>query len=106
MIPIFLFAATCIDGDIRLLVGDDYSLYLMENERADYYFVKDEVSRGRVEICMSGNWGTLCNDFWNDIAASVTCRQLGFSSHGKLLDSCHFSSLSVAIMMTLSHSIC
>ena len=94
MISIFLFAATCIDGDIRLLEGDDYSLYLTEDEIAEYYFVKDEVSRGRVEICMSGQWGTLCNRVWDDIAASVACRQLGFSPHGKLLDGCHILSLS------------
>jgi deleted-in-malignant-brain-tumors protein 1 len=76
--------ATCIDGDLRLLEGDDYSLYLTENEIAEYYFVKDEVSRGRVEICMSGQWGTLCNRVWDDIAASVACRQLGFSPHGAI----------------------
>ena len=93
VIPIFLTVATCNDGDIRLLVGDDYSLYQMENEREDYYFVKDEVSRGRVEICMSGNWGTLCSENWDDIDASVTCQQLGFSPYGKLIDWPMFSSL-------------
>ena len=38
-------------------------------------------SEGRVEICLGGNWATICG--YRDTAnAAVICRQLGFNSSG------------------------
>ena len=55
-----LFADDCVNGDIRLVNG------------------KSEME-GRVEVCSSRRWGTVCDSYWTDNHTAVVCRQLGFS---------------------------
>lgn len=43
---------------------------------------------GRVEVCKSGQWKTVCNRDWGNEEAAVVCRQIGRfsgSSVGKLV---------------------
>lgn len=67
-----LYLADCIDGHIRL---DSAGLNIQESRNSSLTF-------GRVEVCFSGTYGTVDDNFWSNTEAAVVCRQLGISPYG------------------------
>ena len=63
LIEVVILLKGCQDGDILLTDG----------------FTPVE---GRVEICINNVYGTVCDDKWDTVDATVACQQLGFLSNG------------------------
>ena len=57
------FITGCTEGQISLIGS------------ADLY-------AGRVEVCHNGEWGTVCDDGWDENDGIVACRQLGLPPQG------------------------
>ena len=76
--------ASCSEGNVRICSGTDTHCVISDS---DNFLIDDRLSVGRVEVCFGGRYGTVCDDYWTNQAASVACRQLGFSPYGTALHS-------------------
>ena len=80
-------ASTCEEQSMRLvpreLSGDQ--LHLREGELEEFEFINDEIHRGRLEVCVGGEWWSICyDDSWSDEDATIACEKLDFSPFGEL----------------------
>ena len=51
-----LLAPACDDGQVRLMNR-----------------TQPIMNKGRVEICYNNTYGTICDDFFDEVAASIVC---------------------------------
>lgn len=54
---------SCTNGDVRLVDGTD-------------------LTNGRLEVCIGGLWGTVCDEDFESDDARIVCKQLGLSYEG------------------------
>ena len=40
------------------------------------------LTEGTVLVCYNNTYGTVCDDFWDELEARVVCQKLGYSGNG------------------------
>ena len=80
IIHVFIFTENCRENVIQLKVdlADD-----IIQSQYPHYLKGGRRSVGRVEVCIGGRYGTICDEYWDYQDASVVCSQLGFSQYGQ-----------------------
>ncbi|XP_004401660.1 PREDICTED: neurotrypsin [Odobenus rosmarus divergens] len=72
---------TCYPGGNGYRLSLGFPIRLMDGENK---------KEGRVEVFISGQWGTICDDGWTDKDAAVICRQLGYKGPARARTMAYF----------------
>jgi len=78
-----VLVSSCVSGSITLEVSATRRpLITPRSANEETLYGKSGVRAGRVDICVNGTKGTVCNAQWDHKDASVVCGQLGYSPYG------------------------
>ena len=61
-------SSNCTHGNLRIAARVDDTTALS--------------SEGRLEVCVNGVWGTICDTRFSRLDAQVACNQLGYDNDG------------------------
>ncbi|XP_048378178.1 HHIP-like protein 1 isoform X2 [Stegostoma tigrinum] len=71
----------------------------LAGSRGQHQGRRRRLGEGRVEVYISGRWGTICSGSWDSRSAAVVCRQLGYRGVARAAGKSEFGHSSLPIVL-------